>query len=89
MTATVAEIGDLTKQLNGETAPKLQTTIVELQKTLVEVQRSLGKDSPLNYKATKAMEELSETLEAIRELAQTLDHQPQSLLFGKGSKTDE
>jgi len=87
--ATVAEIGDLTKTLNRETAPKLQTTIVELQKTLVEVQRSIGKDSPLNYKATKAMEELSETLQQIRELAQTLDHQPQSLLFGKGSKDDE
>ena len=87
--ATVAEIGGLTKTLNRETAPKLQTTIVELQKTLVEMQRSLGKDSPLNYKATKAMEELSETLQAIRELAEMLDHQPQSLLLGKGSKADE
>jgi len=86
---TVAEIGALTKTLNRETAPKLQTAIVELQKTLVELQRSLGKDSPLNYTATKAMEELSETLQAIRELAQTLDHQPQSLLFGKESKADE
>ena len=59
---TAAEIGALAKTLNRETAPKLQTTIVELQKTLVELQRSLGKDSPLNYTATKAMEELSETL---------------------------
>ncbi len=85
----VAEIGGLSKKLNRDTAPKLQTTIDELQKTLVVLQKSLGKDSPLNYNATKAMEELSETLQSIRDLAQTLDHQPQSLLFGKESKTHE
>jgi paraquat-inducible protein B len=85
----VAEIGGLTKKLNSETAPQLQTTLVELQKTLVEVQKGMGKDSPLNYNTTKTLEELSMTLRSLRELANTLDNQPQSILFGKEKKSGE
>nr|WP_321466098.1 MlaD family protein [uncultured Desulfobulbus sp.] len=85
----VAEIGGLTKTLNKETVPKLQATLVELQKSLLEVQKGVNKDSPLNYTATRTMEELSLTLRAIRELVQMLDHQPQSLLFGKENKAHE
>lgn len=86
---TIAEIGGLAKKLNGETAPKLQATLAELQKTLVEIQKGLGKDSPLNYNATKAVEELSLTLRSLRELLTTLDNQPQSLIFGKEKKSGE
>lgn len=86
---TVAEIGGFAKKLNVETAPKLQSTLVELQKTLVELQKGVGKDSPLNYNTTKTLEELSLTLRSLRELATTLDNQPQSLLFGKEKKSGE
>jgi len=87
--SAAAEIGGLAKKLNAETMPGLQATLVELQKTLVEVQQGVGKDSPLNYSATKTLEELSLTLRALRELANTLDSQPQSILFGKEKKTGE
>lgn len=87
--ATVAEIGGLAKRLNSETAPKLQATLVELQKTLVEAQKGLGKDSPLNYNTTKTLEELSLTLRSLRELSNTLDNQPQSIIFGKEKKSGE
>jgi len=86
---TVAEIGGFAKKLNSETTPKLQATLVELQKTLVEVQKGVGKDSPLNYTTTKTLEELSLTLRSLRELVNTLDNQPQSLLFGKEKKSGE
>ncbi len=86
---TLAEIGGLAKKLNGETAPKLQATLAELQKTLMEIQKGMGKDSPLNYNATKAVEELSLTLRSLRELLTTLDNQPQSLIFGKEKKSGE
>ena len=87
--ATIAELGVFAKQLNKETSPKLQATLVELQKTLVEVQQGLGKDSPLNYNTTKALGELSLTLRSLRELINTLDTQPQALLFGKEKKKSE
>ncbi|MGD9947145.1 MAG: intermembrane transport protein PqiB [Desulfobulbus sp.] len=86
---TVADIGGLTQQLNRETAPKIQATLVELQKTLVAAQQGLGKDSPLNYTTTKTLDELALTLRSIRELVNMLDHQPQSLIFGKEYKAHE
>lgn len=85
----VAEIGGFAKKLNNETAPKFQASLVELQKTLVEVQKGMGKDSPLNYTTTKTLEELSLTLRSLRELINTLDNQPQSILFGKEKKSGE
>jgi paraquat-inducible protein B len=86
---TLKQIGELTSQVNKETVPKLQETITELQKTLAELQRTIGKDSPLNYNTSKAMEELTQTLYAIRELVDTLDRQPQSLIFGKEKESHE
>jgi len=85
----VAEIGDLVKNINSETSPQLNTTLSELQKTLVDVQKGIGADSPLNYNATKSMEELSLTLRSLRELTETLNNQPQSIIYGKEKKTDE
>lgn len=89
MHTAVVELSALTRKLNRETAPRMQAALIELQKTLVEIQRGLGKDSPLNYGTTKTLEELSRTLRAIRELADTLDHQPQALLFGKEKEGHE
>ncbi len=86
---TVAEIGGLAKRLNTETAPKLQATLNELQNTLVELQKGVGKDSPLSYTTTKTMEELSLTLRSLRQLVNTLDNQPQSILFGKEKQAGE
>ena len=86
---TLAELSALARNVNAETAPKLQAALVELQKTLVEVQQGVGKDSPLNYTAAKTLEELSLTLRSLRELAHTLDNQPQSILFGKEKQARE
>jgi len=87
--ATVAEIGNLSKTLNRETSPHLQATLIELQKTLVEVQKGMGANSPLNYNVTRSMEELAMTLRSLRELTDTLNKQPQSILFGKEKKDEE
>jgi len=86
---TVAEIGDFTKKMNHETSPQLQSTLIELQKTLVDIQKGMGKDSPLSYNANKSLEELSLSLRSLRELTDTLNKQPQSIIFGKEKKTDE
>jgi paraquat-inducible protein B len=87
--SAVADIGGLARQVNRETAPKLHNTLVELQKTLVEVRQGLGTDSPLNYNASKTLEELSMTMRTLRELINTLESQPQAILFGKERKNGE
>jgi paraquat-inducible protein B len=86
---TVKELGALGKTFNQQTAPQLQATIIEMQKTLIELQRSIGKDSPLNYNTKKALEELTQTLRAFRDLAGTLENRPQSIIFGKEKETNE
>lgn len=80
---TLKRIGDLAGRLDRETAPRLQKTMAELEKTLVELQGTLGKDAPLTYNARKAMEEMTRSLRAIRDLADTLENRPQSIIFGK------
>jgi paraquat-inducible protein B len=55
----------------------------------MELQGTVGKDSPLNYNAKKTFEELTLTLRALRELTETLDRQPQSVIFGKGGDANE
>lgn len=80
---TLKQVGDLAVKLDKETAPQAQATIKELQNTLIGLQQAVGKDSPLNYNARKALVELTETLRAVRELADTLENRPQSIIFGK------
>jgi paraquat-inducible protein B len=87
--ATLKQTGEFAGKLNNETAPQLKATLDELQKTLLELQGTLGKDSPLNYNAKKTLEELSLTLRSLRGLTETLDKQPQSLIFGKEGKANE
>ncbi len=87
---TLKQVGDLAVKLDKETAPQAQATIKELQNTLIGLQLAIGKDSPLNYNARKALTELTETLRAVRELADTLENRPQSIIFGKeGEKNHE
>jgi paraquat-inducible protein B len=86
---TIKQAGEFAGKLSNETAPQLKATLTELQKTLTELQGTVGKDSPLNYNAKKTLEELSLTLRALRELTETLDRQPQSVIFGKGGDANE
>jgi paraquat-inducible protein B len=87
--AALKQVGGLAGKLDQQTAPQIQSTVAELQKTLVELQRTIGKDSPLTYNAQKTMEELTQTLRAFRELADTLGKQPQSIIFGKEKESHE
>lgn len=88
-TVTFQKAGESANKLNTETLPQLQATLNELQKTLLELQGTVGKDSPLNYNAKKTLEELSLTLRSLRELTETLERKPESLLFGKGKEAHE
>ncbi len=83
------QAGEFAGKLNNETAPQLKATLDELQKTLVEVQGMVGKDSALNYNTKKTFDELNLTLRALRDLTETLDKKPESLLFGKGGNAND
>jgi len=86
---TIKQAGEFAGKLNNETAPRLKATLDELQKTLTELQGTVGKDSPLSYNAKKTLEEMTLTLRSLRELTDSLERKPESLIFGKGEKSDE
>jgi paraquat-inducible protein B len=86
---TLKQAGEFAGKLNNETAPQLKATLDELQKTLVELQGMVGKDSALNYNTKKTFDELNLTLRALRDLTETLDKKPESLLFGKGGNAND
>lgn len=77
------ELKTLLQDLNTEVTPEIDQTLVELQATLDDLRRSLGTDSALNYNTNKAMDELGATLRSLRTLTDTLERNPQSLIFGK------
>ena len=77
------KIGGLADKLDQKTAPQLQETLAALETTLAELQGVVGKDSPLLFNAGKTMDELNLTLRSLRDLANSLQKQPQSLIFGK------
>ena len=77
------KIGALADKLDQRTAPQLQETLSALETTLAEMEGVVGKDSPLLFNAGKTMDELNLTLRSLRDLANSLQKQPQSLIFGK------
>jgi paraquat-inducible protein B len=87
--SSLKNIGALAHNVDTKTAPQLEKTLAALEKTLAEMQGLTGKDSPLVYNAGKTMEELALTLRSLRELATSLELQPQSIIFGKEKETHE
>lgn len=50
---------------------------------VADSRRSLGPESAVQYEALRALQELSQAGKALQRLAEGLDQQPQSLIFGK------
>lgn len=86
---TLAAASSLAGRLDQETAPQLNTTLVRLEQTLAELQAVANTNAPLPQQVGRTLEELSQTLRAVRELAETLENRPQSLIFGKRPSRDE
>ncbi|BCR05004.1 paraquat-inducible protein B [Desulfuromonas versatilis] len=80
---TLQEMQGLGRNLNTEVTPQINNTLVNLQKTLDDLQNSLGTDSALNYNANKAMDEFTTTMRSLRTLTESLERNPQSIIFGK------
>ena len=79
----------LAGRLDRETAPQLEATLARSERTLAELQATAGRNAPLPQQAERTLEELSQTLRALRDLADTLESRPQSLIFGKEPARDE
>ncbi len=80
---SLQELQSLVRNVNSDVTPRINQTLVDLQRTLDDIQSSLGTDSPLNYNTNKAMDELTLTLRSLRNLTDSLERNPQSIIFGR------
>lgn len=73
-------------QTTRHTLPGAQQALDELRATLREVRTLLARNAPLPQEIGGAVHDLSRAADAIRELAETIERQPESLLRGKRAR---
>jgi paraquat-inducible protein B len=76
----------LMARLDAETAPQAKATMAQAQATLATLDQTLRADSPTQQDLRRALEEFAKASRALRELAETLERQPEALVFGKGKE---
>jgi paraquat-inducible protein B len=76
---SVKDIGQLARNLDG----KLGGLTTSLNKTLSDARGTISQDSPLMVDLQNTLQELARMSRSLRQLADYLDQQPQSLIFGK------
>lgn len=77
--SVVKNTDKLIKKLDDETLP-------EFNKALKNADSLLASDSPLQMDLRDTLRELSKAASSLKRLADTLDQQPQSIIFGKPSE---
>lgn len=82
---TTQNLNKFMDRLNKEIAPEAQGSLSELKKTLTELKEALEPNSPLQRDLRKTLKETTRSAQTIRDLADTLEAEPESLIKGKKS----
>jgi paraquat-inducible protein B len=85
--ATLQEVSALVSRVNTEIAPELRATLEEARATLAKAQGVLAEDAPLQGDLRTTLRDVSRAAQAVRNLADTLERHPESLLRGKREET--
>ncbi len=83
---TLKQTGALMAKLDQETAPQAKATLEQAQTAFATLERTLRADSPAQQDLHRALEEFTKASRALRDLADSLERQPESLVFGKGKQ---
>jgi paraquat-inducible protein B len=70
-----------------KTSYEAERVLRQAQQTLEAIEGGIGEDSLLLYELNRSIKEIKGAAKAIEELADTLERQPESLLFGKKRRT--
>ena len=84
--ATLQQSQALMAHLSKDTAPQAAATLKQAQATLATLEQTLRSDSPAQQDLHGALEALTKAARAMKELADSLERHPESILFGKGKK---
>lgn len=87
---TLHDVDAMVRRFDGELTPEAVATMAEMRKTadearatLQQIGTALGGDGPLQHGARDALREVTRAAQALRNLADTLERHPESLLRGK------
>ena len=83
MDVLLGNMDTLIKRLDAETVPELNQTLLEARRAMQHAENVMASDSPLQTDLRDALRELTRTAASIKTLSDSLDRQPQSLIFGK------
>ena len=83
MDVLLGNIDTLVKRLDAETVPELNQALIEARRAMQNAENVMASDSPLQTDLRDALRELTRTAASIKTLSDSLDRQPQSLIFGK------
>lgn len=81
--STLKATESLARKLGDEVAPGFESTLTETRSTLAAARRTLAADSALQVDLQTTLREVAASARALRELAETLERRPESLLRGK------
>ena len=74
----------LLERLDTGTAPQAEATLAQAQATLAALERTLDAGSPAQSGLREALDQFARAARALRDLADTLERHPESMIFGKG-----
>jgi paraquat-inducible protein B len=81
---TLKQAGGLMDRLDRETLPAAQATLARAQAALGALERTLRADSPAQEDLHRALDEFAQAARSLRDLADSLERHPESLIRGKG-----
>lgn len=79
----LVELRKALKQFNGKTLPTLDSTLQDMSSTLKSANATLAEDSPQREQLAQTLDDLGRMTRSMRELADYLKRNPESLLRGR------
>lgn len=85
MSRDAGEVTALLKTQLPAATQQLNETMAQLQETMYAAEETLAPDSPLMYQLTQSSKDISRASRAVDDLADLLQRQPDSIIFGRQS----
>ncbi|WP_341666831.1 PqiB family protein [Alcaligenes sp. SDU_A2] len=79
----LADLGKVLKQMDKATVPQLTGTLKSIDQAVQKLGAMLETESPMNTALGQTLSELNRSLRSLRDLSDTLQNQPSSLLRGR------
>jgi len=86
LTTTTQAISGIAHTVNSETLVQLDATLGQIEKTLQTAQARLDPGDPLTIELLGALREIGSAARSVRDLADAIEEQPESLLRGKAAQ---